>query len=617
MHQRILDTLVGVVGVAMVIYHLAYSQLFLQGVMEHLIFHLGLALLLVFLMELRNRCRPLELMLVLLSLGCYIYLRLSYERLELYGMYQATNLDLAVGIILILLCFEATRRKFGPVLPALALLCIAYAFIGSHLPGILKTLPMSWDVIIERLSVGFAQAGIFGPILRVSAVFIFLFMVFAALVGTCGATEFFNQLGKFVGRWFRAGPALAAVITSGLVGSVTGQAGANVTITGSYTIPAMKEVGYKPYQAGAIEAAASAGGPIIPPVMGVAAFLMSGMTGISYATIIGVAALPALFYIFSCALYVQFQAGKMNIVTRVEEVNYRELILRAPLFLGSLLVIVILFVMGRTALNVSFWACVTIVILGFLRKQTRPSLKNLVDGIVRGASLGSGIAVTCATLGIIVATITGTGLGIKLPAAIGNLCGENLLPLLIMTAVAAIILGIGLPASASYILVAIVLAPVLINLGVGLLPAHFFAFFFANFSYLTPPVAIAALFAAQLAGASYMRTALESAKVGIAGFILPFMILWCPVMMGDYSNPMVSIVDLLTCILVLIGLQAGIVGYFLTKLNPMERLLVVAGSFSLMIYVYTNGILWLAIGTGLLVVMFFWQLARKRRVQYE
>ena len=165
MQQRILDVMVGVVGVAMVIYHLTYSQLFLQGVMEHLIFHLGLALLLVFLMELRNRCRPLESMLVLLSLGCYIYLRLSYERLELYGMYQATNLDLAVGIILILLCFEATRRKFGPVLPALALLCIVYAFIGSHLPGILKTLPMSWDVIIERLSVGFAQAGIFGPIL--------------------------------------------------------------------------------------------------------------------------------------------------------------------------------------------------------------------------------------------------------------------------------------------------------------------------------------------------------------------------------------------------------------------------------------------------------------------
>lgn len=614
MQQRVLNTVVRVVGVAMVIYHLVYSQLFLQGVMEHLILHLGFALLLVFLMSMQNRYRPLEAALVLLSLGCYVFLSLSYERLELYGMYQATNVDLAVGIIIILLCLEATRRRFGPVLPALAILCIVYAFVGSHLPGILQALPMTWDIIIERLSVGFAQAGIFGPILRVSAVFIFLFMVFAALVETCGATEFFNQFGKLIGQRFRAGPALAAVITSGLVGSVTGQAGANVSITGSYTIPAMKDVGYKPYQAGAIEAAASAGGPIIPPVMGVAAFLMSGMTGIPYARIIGVAALPALFYIFSCALYVQFQAAKMNVVTRVEKVNYRELILRSPLFLGSLLVIIILFVVGRTALYVSFWACATITILGFLRKQTRPSLKNLVDGIGRGASLGSGIAVTCATLGIIVATITGTGLGIKLPAAIGNFCGENLLPLLIMTAVAAIILGTGLPASASYILVAIVLAPVLINLGVGLLPAHFFAFFFANFSYLTPPVALAALFGAQLAGASYMRTALESAKVGIAGFVLPFMILWCPVLMGDYSNPGVSIVDLLACILVLIGLQAGIVGYFLTKLNPMERLIVVAGSLILMTYVYANDILWLAIGAGLLGVMFLKQLARKRRV---
>ena len=616
MSKRILDITVGAVGIAMVIYHFVYSQTYLQGEKEHQIFHLGFALVLLFLMSLQKSLKylPLKLAGVLLSAGCFVFLRVSAERLELYGMYEASNLDLAVGVVLLVLCLEATRQRFGPVLPALALLCIAYTFLGPYIPGTFHTLPMAWDVIIGNLSIGFSGTGIFGPILRVSAVFMFLFMVFAALVETCGATEFFNQLGKFIARRFKAGPALAAVLTSGLMGSVTGQAGANVTITGSYTIPAMKAVGYRPHQAGAIEAAASTGGPIIPPVMGVAAFLITAMTGVSYARIIAVAVVPALFYIFSCALYVQFQAAKMNIVPKAEEVDYRELILRSPLFLGSLLMIIGLFVLGKTALNVSFWACITIIVISLFRKSTRPSLPKLIKGFIRGASLGSSIAATCATLGIIVATVTGTGLGIKLPVAVGDFCGQNLLLLLIMTAVVAIILGIGLPASASYLLVAIVLAPLLIKMGVALLPAHLFAFYFANFSYVTPPVAIAALFGAQLAGASYMRTGLEAAKVGIAGFVLPFMIIWCPAFLGDFSDPVTSIVGLIVCILVFIGLQAAFVGFFLSDLSLVERGLFFAGPLLLMYYIYTTRVPWLAAGAGLLVLGFVYQVMKKKKL---
>jgi TRAP-type uncharacterized transport system fused permease subunit len=183
--KQSLNIAISTVGVAMVIYHLVYSQTYLQGVSEHQIFHIGFALVLVFLMSMQNSYKrwPLKLAAVLFSAGCFIYLRLSYERLELYGMYQATNLDLAAGIVLILLCLEATRQRFGPVLPGLALLCIAYTVAGHYLPGALKTLPMSWAVIVESLSIGFSDTGIFGPILRVSAIFMFLFMLFAALVG--------------------------------------------------------------------------------------------------------------------------------------------------------------------------------------------------------------------------------------------------------------------------------------------------------------------------------------------------------------------------------------------------------------------------------------------------
>jgi TRAP transporter 4TM/12TM fusion protein len=461
MSNRFLGIAVTIVGVAMVIYHLVYSQTYIQGMREHLIFHLGFALILVFLTSLQKSSKhwPLKLAAVLVSAGVFVYLRVSYERLELYGMYQATYLDLIAGGALILLSLEATRQKFGLVLPAFAIVCIVYMFVGPYLPGMLRTSPVNWDIVIEKLSIGFSGAGIFGPILRVSAIYMFLFMLFAALVETCGATEFFNQMGKLIARKFRAGPALASVLTSGLLGSVTGQAGANVIISGSYTIPAMKKVGYAPHQAGAIEAAASTGGPIIPPVMGVAAFLITAITGISYPKIITAAAVPAAFYVFSCALYVQFQAARMNVANVDEEVNYRELALRSPLFLGSLLIIILLFAIGKTALYVSFWACAVITLISFLRKATRPSFEDLMKGFVRGASLGSSIAVTCATLGIIVATITGTGLGIKLPVAIGVLCGQNLLLLLIMTGVVSLILGVGLPASAAYLVVAIVLAP--------------------------------------------------------------------------------------------------------------------------------------------------------------
>jgi TRAP transporter 4TM/12TM fusion protein len=599
----------------MVIYHLIYSQTYFQEEKQHLILHLGFALVLIFLMLIQKSRRFIALKLgaVAASVLLLLYLYFSYERLELYGMYGASGLDLAAGVVLVALCLEATRQRFGPVLPGLAVLCIIYMFFGPYLPGFLQTSPINWDVVIEKLTVGFSGAGVFGPILRVSAVFMFLFMLFAALVETCGATEFFNQLGKLISRRFKAGPALAAVLTSGLMGSVTGQAGANVTITGSYTIPAMKKVGYRPYQAGAIEAAASTGGPIIPPIMGVAAFLIAGITGIPYSKVIAVAVVPAVFYVLSCAFYVQFQAAKMQVTAEKESVDYRELILRSPLFLGSLIVIILLFAMGKTALFVSFWACTVIVAISFLRKATRPTWKRLVKGLVQGASLGSSIAVTCATLGIIIATITGSGLGIKLPAAVGAFSGDNLPLLLVMTAMVSIILGVGLPASATYLVVAIVLAPLLIDKGIPLLPAHMFAFYFANFSFLTPPVAIAALFGAQLAGAPYLKTSTEAAKVGIAGFVLPFMVIWIPAFLGDFSKPLVSFTQLFFCAVVFMELQAGFVGYLLTRMQWFERITAIIGPLCFMFYLYNKNILWIASAVVLMGATITWQIIKRRR----
>ena len=608
--EKVLDIAIAVVGIAMAVYHMVYALYLVQDTIPHLNTHLGLSLILVFLFKGKKTGKPWPLIAlwVVLTLVSVLYVHILFDELDMRTMFN-TPLDLVIGVILIVVSLEATRQVFGVILPVLALVAILYAFTGHFLPGALNTQYMSYDQIISRLSIGLS--GIYGNILAVSANFIFLFMIFAALIQTTGAIEFFVQVGKLVGRKFRAGPAMAAVVTSGLVGSISGQAGANVTVTGSFTIPMMKKMGYKPEQAAAIEAAASTGGPITPPVMGVAAFLMVGITGIPYHKIIGVAVLPALLYFFAAGLYVHFQAAKMNIQSVPEEIDKKELLLRAPLFFVPFLIIVVLFVRGYSPMYVGFWAVISVVILGCLRKETRPSLSKLVEGFVDGAVLGAGIAGTCACIGIILAVIVVTGLGVKLPVAIEMLFAGNKFLLLLATGIASAILGMGMPASASYVVVAIVIAPTLIKLGLSTLAAHFFAFFFANFSFITPPVALAALFSSQIAKASYIKTSIEAMKVGIGGFVLPFMIALYPLMMWERTETVFAVAGAVACVVSLIVFQAGFVGYLKTKLHSFERALLILCGLGLMGYLYTRSFMVFTISFILILLVCIFHLAKK------
>jgi TRAP transporter 4TM/12TM fusion protein len=617
--KRIINWAIVIVGTAFVVYHLVYAQYTLQGEMENKITHLGFALLTIFLATARamsSKYRYLYLALALVSLAPIIYIRIFTVELQDRDPWAITNLELVLGIVVIILTVEATRARLGMALPTVAILFFAYAFVGPRL-GIFNAPvvgPREW---VGHLSIALVETGIFGPLLRISATLVFLFMVFAALVEATGAAGFFREVGKIVGRYSRAGPAMAAVVTSSLVGSVSGATAANVAITGSFTIPAMKEAGYRPEQAGAIEAAASTGGPLIPPVMGIAAFLMAGVTGIPYSKIIGVAVLPAMLYMFSCGLYVQFQASKLKLVRKVEAVDYREMLFRSTLFFVPLLIIIVLFMSGKSPMFVSFWAIISILILSLFRKQTRLSLTGLVDAFVHGARAGSEVAVSCAILGMVIGIFSMTGLGLGLPLLLRDFAGENLLLLLILTGVASSILGMGIPASAAYILVAIVMAPALIDLGVPILSAHFFVFFFAIFSFITPPVAVCAIFASRLAGSRFMETAFEAVKVGVAGFLLPFAIVWVPAFVWDFSNPLFSVAGIVATILILVCLQASIVGYGLTKLNVLARLILAIVAFVLFAYLYTTGMAWLVTGIGILIIMFFWQLAQRKRQEYE
>ncbi|UCF57436.1 MAG: TRAP transporter fused permease subunit [Deltaproteobacteria bacterium] len=570
--SKVIDIAITLVAMAMVVYHLISTQYLLLGPIEHQNTHLGFSLILVFLSSLKKSRRlwPLTLAFLLCAVLAVTYIQVFYIDLE-NRMEFPMVWDLVIGALLIVAVLEGTRRALGLVLTAVALFFIAYALFGQYLPRPFGIFPISVTQLVYELSTGFT--GIYGVVLSVSANYIFLFVLLGGILKVAGGPRFFREIGLVVGRMLKGGPAMTAVVGSSLVGSVTGAPSANIAITGSFTIPLMKQSGYRPEQAGAIEAAASTGGQIMPPVMSAAAFLMAGITGISYARVMLAALLPAILYYISIGLYVQLQAMKMNLrPLSGERANLREILLSAPSFIVPLIVIIVLFVIGYTPMYVGFWAVVTSFALGLVRKETRPSLTQWVEGFTSGAVMGAAIGVSCAAIGVMVKVLTMTGLGIRLPAIVEAWSGGNLFLALIMVMFASLILGCGVPTAPAYIMVAIAGAPVLLKLGLTVLQAHFFVFYFAVMSMLTPPVAPAAVVSSSLARTSFMKTAIEEIKPAIAGFLVPFMIIWCPILiMEPQASLLLGLLRLLALIIAIICIQVGINDHYFVPCRPFER----------------------------------------------
>jgi len=616
---RILDVTIVILSLVMVVYHFVYVRVLVQSSVLHANTHLGFGLVISFLIMIRKNHRlwPLKLLLAFLSVVCFLYVQFFYIDLA-YRISFNTLPDLVIGIILIMLCITACTASAGLVLPVIAGIFILYAFFGYVLPGPLQAMQMDWKLIVSRLALSFGISGIYGYLLTISATLIFMFMVFAMLVSATGAVSFFTMIGDWVSQRFRSGPAMAAVFTSALVGSVSGLPGPNVMITGSFTIPAMKKAGYTPEHAGGIESAASTCGPIVPPVMGIVAFVMVGFTGIPYKDIVVIAILPALLYLFSIALYVTFQAGKLGIQrTAPIKVDRRELLLRCPIFFGPLIALTILLFLEFSPMLAAFWGTIILVAISLIRPSTRPSLSTFIEGLCRGADIASRVAAMCAVLGLVIITITMTGLGVKLPSAAATLVGNNLLLLLILTGAICIVLGCGIPTSAAYLLVAITCAPMLLKLGVPLLQAHFFVLYAAVFANITPPVAIPAIFAAQIAHGQYMKTAFQAAFAGIAGFLLPYMIVFVPSLTFSFSEPFFAVTSLIACPLVFMGLQPAIVGYFMKRLGIGERALIILSPAALMLYIYTTDFVWFIVGVIILAVFTVWQTMIMRRGRHN
>lgn len=479
-----------------------------------------------------------------------------------------TRLDLVMGAITILLVIELARRATGWGLIAVCIMALGYAFAGPWLPGVLAHRGYGVTRLIEQLYL--STEGVWGIPLGVSADFVYLFVLFGAVLETAGGGALLIAMANRVAGRTRGGPAKTAAVASAFMGSLSGSAVANVVTTGSFTIPLMKRAGFRPFFAGAIEAAASTGGQLMPPVMGAGAFILATWTNIPYLQVAVAAIIPAVLYYGALLAAIHFRAARMGIEPSTEE--DREPIMDRLHLLLPLAIIVVLLGMGRSPMRAAFWGVSSALIMAFVRPSTRPSPEQMREIMERAGRGAVQVAAACAAAGIVVGVASLTGIGLRMSGLIIELSQGSLFLALLLTALGSIVLGMGLPTTAAYVVLAALGAPALETLGVPLLGAHLFIFYFGCISNVTPPVSLAAFAAAGISGSPPIRTALYAAMLAGAGFIVPFMFVYGPelLLVGPPAGVLLATI---TALIGVTALAAGGVGYARARLDWWERAL--------------------------------------------
>lgn len=576
--------------------------------------HLGFGLALVFLLYptckswSRHKLHPFDLLLAVLGAAAPAYIIYEYQNLVLRAG-TVSDMDLAVGIIGIILVIEAARRVVGIPMVCVVLVFIAYAFAGPYMPGVLAHRGLTPAQLISHLY--FTTEGIFGIPLGVSSTFIFLFILFGAYLESTGLGKFFIDIANAIAGWASGGPAKVAVLSSGLMGTVSGSSVANVVGTGSLTIPMMKKLGYHKDFAGAVEAAASTGGQLMPPVMGAAAFLMAEFVGVPYIDIVKAAIIPALLYFAGVWLGVHFEAKRSNLkgIPRSELPKIGTLLRERGHLALPLVVIVYLLVSGYTPMRAALVAIILSILCSALRKSTRMKPIEIVEGLEKGARNVLGVLVACAAAGIIIGVVTKTGVGLKLASGLLELSGGMLLPTMFFTMITAIILGMGVPTTANYVITSTIAAPALVQMGVPVLAAHMFVFYFGIIADVTPPVALAAYAGAGISGGNALKTGVNASKLAIAAFIIPYIFVLSPVILMVEGTPLDLISATVTALIGMVSLSSALIGFLADKCNLLERLLLVAGGL-LMIQ---PGIVTDVIGIVIFVAILLLQMKRRQK----
>ncbi|MDR2006633.1 MAG: TRAP transporter permease [Acidaminococcales bacterium] len=603
--------------IAVSLYHFVTSFIGTPVVLQHRSLHVAMMLGLGFIMypfgrkSSRQKVAWFDWLLIIISFLIPLYVWGDYNGIIERAGRPNTN-DLIAATALVLLVLELSRRVTGWTLPLLSVIFIIYGLYGRSLPGMFSHRGYTWLQLSNHF---FANTeGIYGTSVSVAASYIFLFILFGAVMGKSGMGSFFNDIAMALAGHTKGGPAKVSVIASGLLGSINGSAVANVVTTGAFTIPLMKRTGYSKEFAGAVEASASVGGQLLPPVMGAAAFIMAENLGVRYSVIIVHAAIPALLYYLGILIQVQLRASKLGLVGLPKSQLPKPLGVlkdKGHLILPLAFLVYMLFFSGTTVLYSAVLAIVATIIISCLKKATRMSGKDVLDAFAEGARATVSVAVACACVGIIIGVSSKTGFGLSMANAIIAMGSQSLLFTLVFSMITCMILGMGLPSIPAYIITATIAAPALAKLGIPAIAAHMFAFYFAMFANLTPPVALASFAAAGLSGGDPMRTGFASVKLAIAGFIVPYMFIYSPQLLLINTSLAEGLrVSLGACIGVLM-IGAAVEGYLLTRLNVPLRALSFAGALCLISSEFYTDIVGLLILIGTLLFQYF--LSKKQK----
>src|SRR6056297_1329277 len=575
------------VAIMMSLYQLYSSGVKMLPQMQHKAIHLALALALTFMLypaskKQKNKVPFYDWIFSGLSLYIGYYLVTNYMDI-VYRLGDPTRMDIILGTILILLILEATRRTMGWALVVVGLAALGYAFFGHLISGQLGHRAFTFTRVIEHMFL--TGEGIYGVAIYVTASFVFIFILMGSFLGETGGAQAFIDLAFSATGKYRGGPAKAAVIGSGLMGTISGSSFANVAGTGTFTIPLMKSVGYEPEFAGGVEAAASSGGQIMPPIMGAAAFIMAEMTGVPYSKLIIYALIPAVLYYVSVFLMVDLRAAKLGLkgMEKKDLPKVKEVLNRGGFLLLAPASIFYMLLAGYSPIKASFTAVMIVIITSFFRKETRLSFKGFLIALEKGAKASLSVIAACAVAGLVVGTVTLTGLGLKFSDLIVTLSHGNLYAALFLTMIASIIMGMGMPTTALYIILGSMVAPSLVKLNVPIVAAHLFIFYYGCMASVTPPVALSSYLAAAIAKGNAVKTALNGLKLASAAFILPFIFALSPELLMLNSTVMKTVVVVLTSLAGIYALAASLENYALGYLNTYERIPMFAAALLLLV----------------------------------
>ncbi|MGB4449755.1 MAG: TRAP transporter permease [Tepidanaerobacteraceae bacterium] len=550
--------------------------------------HLAFALCLIYLLYParvswpRDKIHPIDVVFAILGAAAPLYIVVFYKQLVMRAGLVTTT-DYIVGIIAILLILEAVRRVVGIPMVCVAILFLVYALYGRQLPGVLAHRGADLPTLVQHLF--YTTEGIFGIPLGVSSTFIFLFILFGAFLEKTGLGQLFIDLSNAVAGWAAGGPAKVAVIASALEGTVSGSSVANTAGSGSFTIPMMKKLGYEPEFAGAVEATASTGGQLMPPIMGAAAFLMAEFIGMPYFRIVTAAIIPSLLYYFGVWTQVHFEAKRLGLkgMSRDELPKIGDVLREKGHLLVPLIALIYLLAKGYTPMRAALVAIVLTIGCAMLKKNTRISFFDIVEGLEKGARGALGVVAATACAGIIVGVVTLTGLGLRLGSVLVDIADGKLFLTLVFTMLTSIILGMGVPTTANYVITSTIAAPALIMMDVPVLAAHMFVFYFGIIADVTPPVALAAFVGAGIAKANPLKTGIQATKLAIAAFLVPYIFVYNPSLLLIDVNAVDMILMSITAIVGIIGVGAGMEGFFLMDLTVIERVIFFVGGLLLVI----------------------------------